>query len=78
MGTKLTPDMQKIYNDAKATYDEAQANIEKNGAVVAHPRTGAPIENPYIKIRDKAVATMAKALGTATKQRVFKLPELSK
>jgi phage terminase small subunit len=32
-------------------YLEAASNIEKNGTIVAHPRTAAPIENPYYKIR---------------------------
>lgn len=41
----------KVYGDALTTYLEAAANIATNGAVCFHPRTGAPIENPYLKIR---------------------------
>lgn len=43
-----------IYADAFLEYKIAQANIAEHGAVVAHPRTAAPIDNPYIKTRDRA------------------------
>lgn len=33
---------------------EANKNIQENGSIVFHPRTNAPIENPYLKIRDNA------------------------
>ena len=46
--------------DALETYLEAQKNITEKGAICAHPRTGAPIENPYIKIRASQVAVLAK------------------
>lgn len=46
------------YADLFCAYQEAQTNIDAFGNVVAHPRTGAPLENPYVKIRDNA----AKAL----------------
>jgi phage terminase small subunit len=44
-------DLVQIYCDACETYNEAQENIKRNGAVVSHPRTGAPLENPYLKVR---------------------------
>lgn len=50
-----------IYANAFMTYVEAAANIEKRWNVVAHPRTGAPIENPYCKI----LALAARALKGA-------------
>ena len=43
-----------MYADAFADYRAAQRNIRLNGTMVAHPRTGAPIENPYLKIRETA------------------------
>jgi hypothetical protein len=46
--------------DALETYLEAQKNITERGSVCAHPRTGAPIENPYIKVRASQVAVLAK------------------
>lgn len=41
-----------------AEYTAAQANIEANGAIVADPRTGSPIQNPYLVVRDKAFARL--------------------
>lgn len=49
-----TRDRATMYADAFLEYREASENIDKNGAIVAHPRTGNPIENPYISIRDRA------------------------
>jgi hypothetical protein len=34
------------------------ANVAENGAICLHPRTGAPFENPYLPIRDRALATL--------------------
>ena len=42
------------------TYFEASSNVKKNGAIVSHPRTGAPIENPYLKIQAAQAAQLAK------------------
>jgi hypothetical protein len=36
----------------------AQKNIDDNGAIVADPRTGSPIPNPYLQVRDKAFARL--------------------
>jgi phage terminase small subunit len=35
-------------------YRAAAENIRANGTIVLHPRTGEPIANPYIAIRDRA------------------------
>ena len=48
------PDDMTIYADAFLAYVEAARNIDKHGNIVAHPRTGEPIENPYLKIRVQA------------------------
>tara|TARA_Y100000310_G_C20466182_1_gene707759 strand:- start:52 stop:276 length:225 start_codon:yes stop_codon:yes gene_type:complete len=47
-----------IFYNAKKSYDKAQININEFGEIVSHPRTGAPIENPYIKIREKSAKQM--------------------
>lgn len=47
-----------MYADAFIDYQEAQSNIDIHGAVVMHPRTGAPIDNPYLKVRTGAAAAM--------------------
>ena len=43
-----------LYADAFLEYREASQNIATQGAMVLHPRTANPIENPYLKIRDRA------------------------
>lgn len=53
-------DVAALYANAFAEYREAQESITKNGAVVANPRTGAPITNPYLKVRDAAEAKLLK------------------
>jgi len=50
----------EIYADAYIDYAVAQRNISENGQIVMHPKTGAPIENPYLKVRALAVGTMSK------------------
>lgn len=50
----------EMYLGCFFTYLEAQDNIERNGAIVAHPRTGTPIENPYLKVRSEAMKDMRK------------------
>ncbi|HEY3256269.1 MAG TPA: hypothetical protein VGJ91_20060 [Polyangiaceae bacterium] len=47
-----------LYADAFAEYSQAMENIGRCGVVVGHPRTGAPIDNPYIKIRDAAARSL--------------------
>ena len=49
-----------MYADCFMDYREAQENITKNGNIVAHPRTGAPIENPYIKVKANAMNQLRK------------------
>lgn len=50
----------RIYADALVEYREAQANIDEHGAIVFHPRTGSPIENPYTKVRNSAASRLSK------------------
>lgn len=50
----------EMYVHQFATYLEAEENIQQNGVIVSHPRTGQPMENPYLKIRTAAQATMSK------------------
>jgi phage terminase small subunit len=53
-------DRAEMYAGAFLEYREATANIDKNGLIVQHPRTANPIANPYIAIRDKALAKLDK------------------
>jgi phage terminase small subunit len=47
-----------MYARAFCQYREAEANIAKNGSIVAHPRTGAPIDNPYLRVQATAMRSM--------------------
>lgn len=58
-------DWAAMYADAFLEYREATANIDKNGLIVQHPRTANPIVNPYVTIRDKAIAKMARMDGVS-------------
>jgi len=49
-----------MYADCFVDYREAAKNISENGNVVAHPRTGSPIENPYIKVKASAMNQLRK------------------
>lgn len=47
-----------FYADCFCEYAEATDNIERNGVIVANPRTGAPMQNPYLSVREKAMAKL--------------------
>lgn len=57
---RADPGKIRMYADCFVTYQEATRNIEANGAIVIHPRTGAPIENPYLKVRTSAQLVLRK------------------
>lgn len=49
------PDMEiRIYLDNLALYSKAKENVQKNGAITLHPRTGEPINNPYLRVMKSA------------------------
>lgn len=50
----------QIFADALINYREASRNVRVNGAVVMHPRTGAPIDNPYLRIQGSSGAILGK------------------
>ena len=50
----------EMYVSSFLGYVEAQENIDRNGNIVAHPRTGAPMENPYLKVRTACLSDMNK------------------
>lgn len=62
----------KIYADALRTYSEASLNVLTNGAICSHPRTGAPIENPYLKIRAQQAVVLGR-MARIKSDRVLKL-----
>jgi len=48
-------DQANQYGDAFLEYMKATRNIDEFGVIIKHPRTGNPIENPYLAIRDRAL-----------------------
>jgi len=50
----------ELFVSAFLSYLEAERNIKEKGSVVAHPRTGAPIDNPYLKVRSSMLNDMNK------------------
>ena len=53
----------RMYAETAMTYAEASESVKRLGAVVVHPKTGAPMENPYLRIRERQVAIMLKIRG---------------
>lgn len=49
----------RVYIDALSVYLEASKNIRMHGAIVSHPKTGSPIENPYLKVQAACGKTVA-------------------
>lgn len=62
----------QMYADALDAYVAASANIKANGAICLHPRTGQPIENPYVKIQCQYQKTIA-SMRQVNADRVFHL-----
>lgn len=50
----------RIYADALRLYHEAAANVRTHGAICMHPRTGAPIDNPYLRVQAQQAGVLAK------------------
>lgn len=66
----------QIFADALRMYTEAAANIREHGSIVMHPRTGAPIENPYLHIQRSTGETLAKMRSIVSNRAVALLAEL--
>lgn len=49
-----------VYADSWLSYKVAAKNLADNGDIVSHPRTGSPMENPYLQIRTKMGDTLRK------------------
>lgn len=56
-------DRVQFYADAYLEYMQATKNIDEHGTIVQHPRTGNPIENPYLAIRDRALRKLRSIKG---------------
>ena len=40
----------RMYAEAFVLHRQASINVQESGPINAHPRTGAPIENPYMAV----------------------------
>lgn len=52
---KVRIDLANQYADVFLEYIGATRNIDEYGVIIKHPRTGNPIKNPYLEIRDAAL-----------------------
>lgn len=48
-----------MYADAFLEYVKASDNLSEYGLIISHPRTGAPVPNPYLVIRDRALKKLS-------------------
>ena len=60
-----------LYADCFLDYQEAVNNIRDNGNIVVHPRTGAPIDNPYLKVKAQAMAGLLKITRSSGSRRAL-------
>lgn len=51
-----------MYCDLYMDYQHAAKNIRDNGSICAHPKTGAPLENPYLKVRNQVQKELVKII----------------
>ncbi len=63
----VAPDRAAMYADVYLEYQTATVNIAEYGVMVKHPRTGNPVENPYLAIRDRAQKKLAKMFNVNAK-----------
>jgi len=50
----------RIYAQALKIWNTASENVKEHGAICLHPRTGAPIANPYNDVMTRQGALMQK------------------
>lgn len=50
----------EAYAHLLVSYFEASVSVMVLGAIVAHPRTAAPMENPHLKVRTASLSAMQK------------------
>jgi len=62
----------RVFADALLLYRAAAKHVREHGAIVAHPRTGAPMENPYLKVQSTQGIVLAK-MGKMRSDRVVSL-----
>jgi phage terminase small subunit len=63
----------RLYADALAIYAEAADNVRRVGAICSHPKTGSPIENPYLRVQESRSAMLLKLRGNLDDTEVWRL-----
>lgn len=49
------PDLANMYASALLTWQEADRHVADDPLIFKHPKTGAPLKNPYLEIRSAAM-----------------------
>jgi phage terminase small subunit len=62
----------RLYADAIEVYAEAADNVRRVGAICSHPKTGAPIENPYLRVQESRAAMLSKLRGKLDDSEVWR------
>lgn len=70
-------DLAELYADALFEYLSAQEDIDRNGSIVLHPRTGDPIDNPFTRVRDRAREQLKKLTNRMDTSGVWELVDRS-
>jgi P27 family predicted phage terminase small subunit len=73
--SEMDVDLLAIYCEAHATYLRAHAIIEEKREIVKSPKSGYPVANPYVAIRNTAAKTMMDimsefGMGPASRSRI--------
>jgi phage terminase small subunit len=63
-----------MYAEAFCQWTDATENIRKQGTICASPRTGQPMDNPYLKVQTRAAAEM-RAIEDLKTDRLWKTTE---
>lgn len=61
----------RMYTDAFLLYRTAAENVARLGSVVAHPKTSAPMPNPYLPVMAAQTRTMQSLRRVAKTDRLW-------
>lgn len=70
---KARPDEICLYAEAYVEYQQASGHIAEHGPIITHPRSGVPMDNPYIKVRAAAIDRMTKLMRSRNLHNVEEL-----
>jgi P27 family predicted phage terminase small subunit len=78
--TDLDTDLLAMYCEAYAEWRDAMDQLEKYGKIVKSPKSGYPVPNPYVAIRNTSESTMRSiasefGMGPASRTRIHVKPK---